>query len=281
MWRMTRRAALVGMILGSVGCATERTDPVTPLPTGTTSPVGVAPVPAAVQPEIWLAAAQRELLVGTSFVLEGTALPANGIPDTTVALEWRATVDGIVSLQTVGTTRVRVRGDRPGSTWLSVSALGISRSIPVTVLPAADPGATSTVVIDDFRVVQFRLPLDSQWIYSPQLVLSGRDGITGSAVIGASFDISGLQPSPWCAMLRVVGGGTQKLFWESYHESEFEIRQAGRIAVPGDSAVAHLTVRLLNNTAMTLTVKGPIVSSPIPLTDDWPVASYGDYLSCG
>src|SRR5204863_6044431 len=77
MRRMRRRSALIGVILGLVGCATDGTAPYAPTSTGPAQPSSVVPI----APQIWLAAVKRALLVGTSFVLEGCALPTNGIPE--------------------------------------------------------------------------------------------------------------------------------------------------------------------------------------------------------
>jgi len=80
-------------------------------------------------------------------------------------------------------------------------------------------------------------------------------------------------------MLRPVTASSRKLFYESYQELELNLEQPGRRATPNSSAIAHLTVRIPGNVAITLTVTGPIVNVPLPLDEDWPYQS--DVLSCG
>jgi hypothetical protein len=224
-------------------------------------------------------------MVGTSFVLVGWARPnlLSGPPDTTVAITWRTGDDGSVSIKAIDARRVRVGGEHPGSGWVEGQAFGTGSRINVTVLQAADTSAVSPIVIDDFRVYEHHYGWMSwEWTYSPQISLHDRSGSSGSAVIAASFDIPGLEPSAPCAMLRPIGGGAGKLFsYEAYfQEFELNVRQPGRSSVPGAVAVAHLTVRLPNKTAMQLTVSGPVVSAAqLPTTDEWP-AQTADYLSC-
>ena len=225
-------------------------------------------------------------MVGASFVISGSVVadvlnhPAT--LDTTVAIEWRTDEKGAVSVNTIDKHQAWVVGENVGEGWIQGSALGINSYVYVTVLDAADTSAVSPIVIDDFRVFEHHRRYGGELLYSPQITLHDRTASGGAALIAASFDITGLESTPSCAMLRPIGDEPGVLFFYDSYFQEFElnIRQPGRASAPGAVAVAHLTIRLPNKTAVTLTVSGPVLSAEeLPTTDSWPSAG-PDYLSC-
>ena len=290
---MPRRVLLLLALTGALGLGTGcREDGLTSFPTQP-PPSAAAPVtpqspipttPKVSVPDVWLGAQVRELMAGSTFDLVGSAFsdiantPATS--DTTVAIAWRTDVSGAASIQALGKQRLRVRGEHAGTGWIEGRAFGVSSFVYLTVLDAAAPGAVSPIVVDDFRVVEHHNGLnDAELTYSPQIVLHDSTSSGRAAVIAASFEIPGLEPTSNCGMIRPASAAPRKVFFESYREFELNIRQPGRSANVGATVVAHLTIRLPNNTATTMTISGPVVSGPIPMTDDgWPTTA--DYLAC-
>lgn len=276
------RVTLVGVLVASSSCDGTPGANHTALPTAVqTPPVQTPGVPPSF---VWIGHGERELLVGTSFVLAGEVI-SNGALDTLSLITWRASDGSILSTEPHSPARVRVLGVRPGigrvegTTQVGSTQL-VSPPIQVTVLEAAAPGTVSPIVVDDFRIIEHWNPAGSgQWVYAPQLALHDTTSPTRSAVIAASFEIPGLDPIPGCAMLRPVKWFSQKLFYESYRELELNLEQPGRRATLNRAAVAHLTVRTPGNVAMTLTVTGRIVKDPLPIDEVSPYM--GDVLSCG
>jgi len=276
------RVILVGALVASSGCGSSPDADRTALPTGVETPPTQAPV---VRPTyIWIGHGERELMVGTSFVLSVDVI-LNGARDTLLPITWRETDGPILSIEPRSPHRARILGERPGISRVRGSAQSeitqlASSPVSVTVLAAAAPGTVSPIVVDDFRVIEHQYPVrPGQWVYAPQLVLRDTTSPTRSAVIAASFEIPGLDSIPGCAMLRPVTPSSRKLFYESYRELELNLEQPGRRATLNGTAVAHLTVRIPGNVSMTMTVTGPVVYDSLPIDEVW--TYMGDMLSCG
>jgi hypothetical protein len=280
--RITRTLALFVGLSVIAACKSTNDDQQTSEPTAPALPPTVPPSPPQVTFNgVWLGSQIRELMVGGSFVLRGSAtLDVLDAPDTTLAITWRTDEQGSMSVQAMDGNRVRVRGEHAGTGWVEGRAMSAASYLYVTVLDAAAPGVVSPIVVDDFHVVEHHYGLnDPELTYSPQITLHDSTSSGGAAVIAASFEIPGLAPSEPCGMLRPAGAAPRKVFVEGYREFELNIRQPGRSSSVGAKAVAHLTIRLPNNTATTMTVDGPVVSGPIPFADDgWPDTA--DYLAC-
>ena len=275
------RLILVGALVASSSCGSTPGADQTALPTGVETPVTQAPI---AQPSyIYFGHGERELLVGTSFVLSGEVI-LNGVLDTLLPITWRKADSSTLSIEQQSPGRARIVGARLGSSMVYGSAQSgstqlVGDPIPVTVLAAAAPGTVSPIVVEDFQVIEHGNAMrPGQWVYSPQIAVRDTTGPTRSAIIAASFEIPGLDAIPGCAMLRPVTASSRKLFYESYQELELNLEQPGRRALPGSSARAHLTLRLPGNVAMTIAVTGPVVNVPLPMDEVWPYM--GDMLSC-
>jgi hypothetical protein len=274
-------STLVGALVASSSCGSAPDADRPALPTGVETPPTQTPVVSS--PYIWIGHGERELLVGASFVLSGEVI-SHGAFEGQLPITWR-NIDGpTLSIEPLSPSRARIVGERPGNSLVEGSAqLASTRLVAppilVRVLEAAAPGTVSPIVIEDFRVIEHQYSIrPGQWVYAPQLVLRDTTSPTRSAVIAASFEIPGLDPIPGCAMLRPVTWFSRKLFYEDYLELELNLAQPERRATLNGTAVAHVTVRIPGNVAMTLTVTGPVVYNQLPIDG---FAGYGEMLSCG
>jgi hypothetical protein len=192
-------------------------------------------------------------------------------------MQFQSSDPTIISVSSLASTAARVIGRRPGSATIVISGGGLSAQLKVTVLPLTSQ--PSTVVVDDFHVIEYQTPdLPGQWWYSPQLLLHDASAAGGYALIGASIDFPVGVPRPPCAMLRPLGATPAQIFREVEGTWGLMMGAGGRVS-PTDRAVVRLTVRRPDGSASRITVDGPILPGAVPTTSTpWSITGS---LACG
>ena len=220
----------------------------------------------------------REIPVGTTVNLWGQLVSLDTHMAISGSVTWSSDNAEVATVSAASTQEAQVRGLRPGTAHITASTPGGVAQVAITVL--AETTGPSPVVVDDFYVIEFGG--EEGWGYAPQFVLRDTSGQQQSAVIGVSFDLPAAGgPSPRCAMLRPLAAQPMELFHESYGDYELWLNgPVGYRAPAGESAVAHLTLRVPGPYAKQLTLTGRIVrggSFPTTYSSGWG----RDVLSCG
>ena len=269
-YRLSFAASLAAWLAAASACSDLAA------PTGSQQSVAGQSRPKAVNATIGFQA--REIPVGATVMLVGGLVSLDTHTAIPGVITWSSDNAEVATVSAASTQAAQVRGVRPGTAQITASTAGGVARVAVTVL--AETTAPSPIVVDDFYVIEFGG--EGDWGYAPQFVLRDTSGQQQSAVIGVSFDLPAAGgPSPRCAMLRPVAAQSIDLFHEAYGDYELWLNGPASYRAPaGESAVAHLTLRVPGPYAKQLTLIGRIVrggSFPTTYSSGWG----RDVLSCG